>query len=391
MATDYLALLPTELVIVICDLVHETHPMQYLGRVSKAFLPLERERTFRNLRITSYKSLARLVEAIHTSPGAGVYVATLHLEDRLRRPRDLPLVRDLASFLALLPNLEEVELDAVLSTDRFRSALQSTPHPALYNVVVRNPLDCRRARSLAKVVSLTAMGSVRYVFLTTLSPELQLFSAGSGLGHYLSLQGDLAGWAGLADVLASLPPLHRLQLRQSRPAHSGYLATLLQLLSHPLSLRDLELRQHSSLADDLSAVLPSFPALRKLDLAAGISTATLLPALKTLPRLSQLTFSYESPLAAAHLLALIDAIASRTLRAIQIDIYVVHRALSSERDEGIATDEGWTDDLTLEGMVSTVEAADVARVCIYGHAVDRARQEQERRRQAGAAAGRAAG
>ncbi|BGP51531.1 hypothetical protein JCM10450v2_007477 [Rhodotorula kratochvilovae] len=216
MATDYLALLPTELVIVICDLVHETHPMQYLGRVSKAFLPLERERTFRNLRITSYKSLARLVEAIHTSPGAGVYVATLHLEDRLRRPRDLPLVRDLASFLALLPNLEEVELDA-------------------------------------------------------------------------------------------------------------------------------------------------------------------------------LTFSYESPLAAAHLLALIDAIASRTLRAIQIDIYVVHRALSSERDEGIATDEGWTDDLTLEGMVSTVEAADVARVCIYGHAVDRARQEQERRRQAGAAAGRAAG
>ncbi|BGP51540.1 hypothetical protein JCM10450v2_007486 [Rhodotorula kratochvilovae] len=310
MATDYLALLPTELLIVICDLVHETHPRQYLGRVSKAFLPLERDRTFRHLRITSYKSLARLVEAINTSPGAGVHVATLHVKDGRHRSQDFPPDSDFTAFLRHLPHLEEVEFNAILPAERLRHALKAGHLPALHSVTVGDPLHCRSAAPLVKLVSLTGMGT-------------------------------------------------------------------------------LEIRQHSSLADDLSAVLHIFPFLRALELGAGISTANLLPALRTLPRLSRLNISYGAPLASAHLLALIDAIAVRTLRAIEVGVYVVHSALSTNRDDGTERDEGWTGELTLEGMIKVVAAADRARVRIYGLSIDRAREELRRRARMGAEDGMA--
>ncbi|BGP43335.1 hypothetical protein JCM10449v2_007366 [Rhodotorula kratochvilovae] len=389
MATDYLALLPTELLIVICDLVHETHPRQYLGRVSKAFLPLERDRTFRHLRITSYKSLARLVEAINTSPGAGVHVATLHVKDGRHRSQDFPPDSDFTAFLRHLPHLEEVEFNAILPAERLRHALKAGHLPALHSVTVGDPLHCRSAAPLVKLVSLTGMGSIRQVSVTFKIPDLRLFSMRSGLGQYLSLQGDLAGWADLAGFLASLPPLETLRLNQRALAPAGHLLFLLRSLAHPLSLGTLEIRQHSSLADDLSAVLHIFPFLRALELGAGISTANLLPALRTLPRLSRLNISYGAPLASAHLLALIDAIAVRTLRAIEVGVYVVHSALSTNRDDGTERDEGWTGELTLEGMIKVVAAADRARVRIYGLSIDRAREELRRRARMGAEDGMA--
>ncbi|GAA6046837.1 hypothetical protein JCM3770_005668 [Rhodotorula araucariae] len=381
MAVDHLARLPVELFLDICEEVHVCCPRQYLGRVSKAFLPVAREHVFTNLRVVSYKSLARLVQAINASPGAGAYVKTLHITDASHRPRDGPLARNFATFLSHLPHLEEVKIDSVLFAQRLHRAIRHLP--ALRQVWVDHPFDGPDTATLVKLVKMATAGSIDSVTVKLKSFGVRVFTWRPPFRLYLTLEGDLAGSADLPNLLASTPPLHSLRLEISVPCPSGSLSTLLQSVAHPSALSSLTLRQHGSLSDDLSAVLPRFASLGMLELGAGISTATLLPALSVLPLLFELSFTHHAPLTDTHLLALINAMASAKLHKFRLALYIVLPVKlfwCDEDEDADAEVKGWTEEFTLAGMVDVVAAADKAGVNIHGRAVARARQEQERRR-----------
>ncbi|GAA6054793.1 hypothetical protein JCM3770_007437 [Rhodotorula araucariae] len=341
MAVDHLARLPVELFLDICEEVHVCCPRQYLGRDSKAFLPVAREHAFTNLRIVSYKSLARLVQAVNASPGAGAYIKTLHIRDASHLPRDRPFAPEFATFLGHLPHLKEFRVDAVLFMERLHRAIPKLP--ALRTMLLDHPFDGPDTASLVKLVKMAL--------------------------------------ADLPDLLASTPPLHSLRLAVSRGIPSGLLSTLLQSVAHPSALCSLTLCQHRYPCEDLSAVLPLFPSLCMLEFGGGASTATLVPALSVLPALFHLSSIYNSPLVDADLLALIDATASAMQREPTVDVFAVFPSVASRCDDA-GDDPGWTDQFTLAGMVDVVEAADKAGVNIHGLAVARARQEQERRRRA---------
>ncbi|BGO95976.1 hypothetical protein NBRC10512_005439 [Rhodotorula toruloides] len=137
MPKDYLTSLPAELFDYICDLVVIAKPKQYLGGISKAFLPSARERTFWSVHIYKEPAAIRFVEALAASPGAASHVRylTLHLpETAFSSEAAAPVLRraishlrnitglslsssfDCAAILPLLanelPQLDKLELEA---------------------------------------------------------------------------------------------------------------------------------------------------------------------------------------------------------------------------------------------------------------------------------------
>lgn len=84
MPRDYLTSLPVELFDYICQLVYvsdRTGPWgdgrQFLGAISKAFLPFARQRLFPTVKAYDEKKALRLLNLLATSPGAAAYVTSL--------------------------------------------------------------------------------------------------------------------------------------------------------------------------------------------------------------------------------------------------------------------------------------------------------------------------
>ncbi|CDR49036.1 RHTO0S22e01750g1_1 [Rhodotorula toruloides] len=126
MPKDYLTSLPAELFDYICDLVVIAKPKQYLGGISKAFLPSARERTFWSVHIYKEPAAIRFVEALAASPGAASHVRylTLHLpETAFSSEAAAPVLRRAISHLR---NVRQICLTVALQAGSLLSRRGTT-------------------------------------------------------------------------------------------------------------------------------------------------------------------------------------------------------------------------------------------------------------------------
>ncbi|BGP20411.1 hypothetical protein JCM10213_004625 [Rhodosporidiobolus nylandii] len=107
--------LPAELLHQIADLVHATHPKQYLGAVHRAFLPSSRRIAFRELRIRAnyFDDLAVTLGVFETYPELGAYVLLAELHEQAYHYQT---VADVQKLLPLLSRLTSLSLDWTFAT-----------------------------------------------------------------------------------------------------------------------------------------------------------------------------------------------------------------------------------------------------------------------------------
>ncbi|GAA5839768.1 hypothetical protein JCM9279_005163 [Rhodotorula babjevae] len=393
--TDYLTQLPAELFITICELVRDSWKGPYLGRVSKAFLPVARRFTFRKVTVRSYTALAQLCDVLITSPGAALHVNELEIllfdtavdngalktatfnkaMSQLKGASKLTLhysSRLVKSVLAPVSGMLE-SLHRLSIVDRFEgwsNPLDPTNfrHLGPYRLLSRLDVDVKR--------SVESLG--RYRPAKNL-PRLSL-------GWALWLTGPLSSNNAVSDLPSCFVYIGNVGLNDTAPATKATVPALLGKVHSPYWIQDLSLQQAADDPSPRAEAISSFRRLQSLELWRGTWSSAMLPVLHNLDSLEELYFQ-EVPISIDDVRAMLDGPQKISkLKRVYLNV--------TTYDYWNVYDLRWTPGFSLDGLVDLLPVAERVGVRLEGNAADTARAEvkvrEQRERNAAAAAGRAA-
>ncbi|GAA5894712.1 hypothetical protein JCM8208_006050 [Rhodotorula glutinis] len=297
--TDYLTQLPAELFITICELVRDSRKGPYLGRISKAFLPVARRFVFRQVTVRSYGRLAKLCDILIASPGAALYMIELEvlLYDTTVDSGELKT----ATFNAAMRQLKRVSSFTMHYSSRLVKSIfspTSSMLPLLQTLKIvdrfdgwSNPFDPINFRHLE-----------RYPHLSQV--DLEVSRSVESLGRYrptkhlpklnfgwsLWLAGPLSGNNAVADLLSCVNTIRNLGLYDKTPSSTATLPVLLGAVRYPIFIQYLSLEQVADEPEPLVEAISGCPRLRILELRAGAWSSAMLPILHNLEHLEELYF-----------------------------------------------------------------------------------------------------
>jgi len=393
--TDYLTQLPAELFITICELVRDSDKRPYLGRISKAFLPVARRFTFRKVTVLTYAQLAELCDVLIASPGAALHVDELRiiLHNTFHNTH-LVTPAMFASAMGRLECLSKLTLNGSSRLVKSILAPASATLPRLHSLSVvdrfddwSNPFSPSNFRHLEQYTSLSRVELTVNRRVESLGHYRQAVSLPKlDFGWYLWLVGPLSGDDAVRDLLSCFDRITNLGLHDDTPSNEATLPALLGMLKSPASVQVLSLKQATDDARPLIEGIPKLLNLKTIDFHRGTWSSAMLPVLHDLERLQHLYFPSQG-LALDELRNILDGpLKIKNLKTVYLD--------GVARDNGSAMDEGWTPEFSLDGLVDLLPVAERVGVRLEGYAANRARAEVEKReqraRKAAAAAGAAA-
>ncbi|BGP52004.1 hypothetical protein JCM10450v2_007975 [Rhodotorula kratochvilovae] len=394
--TDYLTKLPAELFLTICELAYKQRG-QYLGLVSKAFVPFARQRAFGgHMRVYTTARFTKLVDVLASNPGAASTVTYLDIEVPMTSDTDQPGTKTFLKALSYMTRLEKLDIQAVSRLCRaVLSPSKKGLLPRLYYLCVRSSLD-----GWSNPFSPALYRNIdRYTNLGVLSLHVERRS--DTLGRYttpnppvrlpfhlkeLHLIGCFFDNPAARDLINSLSCSAAVFLSEETDSQTGGMASFLGSLSSPLKISKLCLEQHPGAKEDISAVLGRFSDVETLTFSHGITVAPLLPVLAELPKLTSLYLGVDASDTSLDLRDLVEG--PHKLRQLQrLTIHV--------------EDEWWLEDSEISArcendMVKLVEVCEGTPVIEEARGVlkrrrdreEREKQEEEARQRGGALAQR---
>ncbi|BGO95947.1 hypothetical protein NBRC10512_005469 [Rhodotorula toruloides] len=314
MPKDYLTSLPPKLFDYICQLVIDDRPQQYLGGISKAFLPSARERTFRSVSAETEPAATKLFEALAASPGAASHVNYLTLrlpETAFSSKAFAPTVRAAIRHLRKLGILEVS--GAYELSKRLLSPTSPSTLPELFWLKIcstlkgwRSPFSPEHYRTLkhyGRLYRLDLSIQRSKIWRIGWSPRGAEPISMPSTFRQLKLGGG-AVETSKADVLANAFTPSVLQLEGGRGSDAPISPRLHRL---PCSVAELSLQRYSPLLEDLSAVLPNLRQVKELSLYGSFDCSTILPLLaRELPYLAYLGLEANESFTAQHLVDILQ-------------------------------------------------------------------------------------
>ncbi|BGP74132.1 hypothetical protein NBRC10513v2_007564 [Rhodotorula toruloides] len=387
MPKDYLTSLPPELFDYIRDLVVTAKPKQYLGGISKAFLPSTRDRAFRGVCAFTESAATKLLEALAASPGAASHVNYL----TLRLPETAFSSEAVAPMLrTAILHLRQVQYVDVGGAGELAKMLLSPTSPAALPALVclticsslegwtapsspthhRNLGDYRQLSSLELVIQRDAQGLgariPRPAEQIPMSPTFRSLSLGG-----VAIETSKAGY--LAEAFRP----KEFWLVGTQESSSPMSPRLRRL---PPSVEHLGLVQEASRLEGISAVLPNLRQIKTLSLNSSFDCATILPLLAhELPHLTDLGLGANESLTSQHLLRTL----SGPEKIVKLQILSLSHSFGSRPSVHAS--------LEPEALIEVVELAEQEKVEVSGirfwEAIEakkardaRLEEEQEKRR-----------
>ncbi|PRQ70496.1 hypothetical protein AAT19DRAFT_11245, partial [Rhodotorula toruloides] len=320
MPKDYLTSLPPELFDYICRLVHAYDPEtfsssnQYLGSISKAFLPFARQRVFPRLYIQDERKAERVLGVLAASPEAAACVTSLTLsllEDALSTQNIKASVLNQA-----ISNLVRVKTLSITGAGRFAKALLSPRKagllPCLEDLFINgrfvgwaDPLAPSFYRNLARYSSLAKLNlnikskhdgrSQRPKAVERIAMPWSFWLLA------LSGQGMDSPTANVLAASLGSQALSFFSYDNSTRTMSD------RLIDLPKSVIQLYLAQPHSMRDDITPALEKIPWVVALGLGAGFHFSTILRSLsRVLPQLIQLEVQADNTLTVEDILAVLQ-------------------------------------------------------------------------------------
>lgn len=375
--TDYLTRLPQETLQYICELsVDPLHPI-YLGLVAKAFLPFARRRTFRRTVVHGSPRLIKLVETIEASPSAGVYIKKLTLTfDPTRIDAGNPSSKAIIILLTRLAKLKQL---IIQGSGRIAQAVVSdtrTPRlfPSLQVLTIeyemtdwKQPFDPAHFRNLGRHAKLNCLDLLidrsSQSFGRYRSPK-ELKKIETKMRFGLTLRGALLGNPAAEDFIESFPAVGQLFLHEREKEHVDTLPSFLSKIASPKRLwaLSLDLPQAPTAFDKLKRVLSTFTALQVLQLDANAFHSSLLPTIRSLPRLEELHLLEGCDVSGADIKSLLKP----SVKLSHLRLLVLSH-LRTETVGGVASPQ-WTERFTKGDMEEILELAGEKMVEVVGFA-----------------------
>ncbi|BGP20393.1 hypothetical protein JCM10213_002295 [Rhodosporidiobolus nylandii] len=371
--------LPPELVDQIVEMVHTTHPKQYLGSIHRAFLPISRRLFFRNLVVTSFVRLDRLCDLLRQGEAVAQSVARLELNLTGADP-GLPSSADVAALLESLPSLRVLEVPdnprildiATNPTSSKRKSLQElflqfspAPHFSPFH-----PEHFRRLPLSQNLhtLSLRAKSSMPPPSITlAAAPPLTNLVA-------LSLQGRLLDDPAVPLLIAACPHLNNLGLFQDNTIQKGVCVPFDVILDAVANaaLRRLSILDNGNYRHiELCSALERFTELDGLALGHGCACVELVSSLHNFPLLSTIIFHPGADITTDGILPLLEPTTKPpSLRTLEVD-----KVKPSVARQNVAYD--WSPSFSKAGVAALLAAADKAGVELSGYCVDVVRAERE--------------
>ncbi|GAA6017485.1 hypothetical protein JCM10207_008243 [Rhodosporidiobolus poonsookiae] len=375
--TDYLTALPTELLVYICELVDERTNKQYLGRVSKVFLPFSRNRVFGKLSIVGWRQLEGLAGLLQSSPDAGAYVKELTLS---------LWAEDTGAFKTKKPSTPSFPALAPPAPSRLLPRMKTLKLTTLFDGWP-NPFDPAHYTNLSRYSSLNSFHLICNRQPTSLGryrPSTTPLRLPGLKSWWLELSGYLASNPALPDFIAFFDCVDGLVITETSNAPNLSHLPLLEAIPFPPAFECLALELRHGHAIELSHTLTQFPRLRFIDFRRGSFHASLLPTLRSLPCLTTLSFNCGTHLSSTELKGMIDgADALPHLNKLFLEEYTLF-ADENKADPGF------------DAVGTTIEVIELAKqrgIRVSGLQVDWAQDvqlEREQRRRTADAAEKAA-
>ncbi|GAA5839722.1 hypothetical protein JCM9279_005150 [Rhodotorula babjevae] len=175
--TNYLAGLPVELFMAICELVHEAGEGPYLARISRAFVPVGRRLAFRKVEVKKRAHLEQLCRVVEACPFIGTCIVDLTLLTPDEESAvSAPARAELQAFFRRLVKVQ------VLDIDRASMAIAVVLEAALDHIPVLPRLAELTLRAAANAptsiftpssyVNLNQYSQLRQLHLYTIGPSL---------------------------------------------------------------------------------------------------------------------------------------------------------------------------------------------------------------------------
>ncbi|GAA5869358.1 hypothetical protein JCM8547_008652 [Rhodosporidiobolus lusitaniae] len=204
--------LPPERLEEICELLYEDHPKQYLGAVSKLFVPFSRQLVFSKIRVETYQRLEQLCNLV----GADYRRHLTSLEKLTVRGRGVSPPTN-ASYLPALSHLvyDPFPENRPFDPSPFRDAWHYRRLSCLY---ISYPFKVSRERS--QLPTHNPPGPLVHLHFTR-----------------LSLSGHLREHPDVLDLIASCSSLVQLMLTTSDGSSSRVLPDLLHAVTYPATLK----------------------------------------------------------------------------------------------------------------------------------------------------------
>ncbi|BGP20385.1 hypothetical protein JCM10213_002303 [Rhodosporidiobolus nylandii] len=372
--------LPPELIDEIADLVHATHPKQYLGAAHRTFLPASRRLFFRLLVATSFVRLDRLCDLLRQGEAVAQSVARLELDLAGVDP-GLPSSADVAALLESLPSLRVLEVrDSPRILDIATSPLSSKPN--LEQLCLDfppntqfSPFHLDRFRRLATYTNLYTL-SICAESDGTPPPQIHPPPAPLSLNVvHLRLEGWLLDDPAVPLLIAACPHLDALALGHHDGTQDGLGLPFDHLLDAVAStaLRRLDLSDTGDYRHtELSSAIERFTELECLGLRLSCAAAELLASLHKFPLLSTVVFHPGVDIATDGILLLLKPTTKPpSLRALKVDKI---DPVLAQQNMNIAYD--WSPSFSKSGVAALLAAADEVGVEMSGYCVEVVKAEQ---------------
>ncbi|BGP20382.1 hypothetical protein JCM10213_002306 [Rhodosporidiobolus nylandii] len=370
--------LPPELIDEIVELVHATHPKQYLGTVHRAFLPVSRRLFFRNLVVTSFVRLDRLCDLLRQGKAVAQSVARLELDLADIDP-GLPSSADVAALLQSLPSLRILKVrNSTRMVDIATSPLSFKPNvDQLFLDFSHTPhftaFHPNRFRRLSPYTNLHVL-SIYSMPDGVPPPPVNPFPAPLLINVVdLALEGRLLDDPAVPLLLAACPHLRALTLFQDDGTEEGVrlpFGPLLDAVANPalgeLNIGDTGEYWHS----ELFSIIERFPQLHGLALGHGCACAELVASLHKFLLLSTIIFHPGTDITTDGILPLLEP----TTRPPSLRVLELNNVEPTLAQQSDAYD--WSQSFGKSGVAALLAAAHGAGVELSGYCVDVVKKEQ---------------
>ncbi|GAA5891955.1 hypothetical protein JCM6882_007419 [Rhodosporidiobolus microsporus] len=371
--------LPAELIREIYDLVRVAHPRQYLGAVSRLFLPVSRQLFFKSVKVRTYKHLGTLCDVLSGEDGPARVVKELEMdfegEADTKSPKSLALkrlFRDVSGVSSLTIKHSTRIAKLVLAPTR--------PYPLalLQSLTLRdsfsgwsNPFDPShfteigmygRLTSLTiEVVERTAESIGRYQPRDLELPKWESW--------WISLEGPLDNPA-VEDLISFFPHIDGLRLNNTETSSSNFsLVPLFEEVRDPDCLTVLSFGNTTYPVSDILTVLAIFPDLQNIELTPSPFCKILFSALCALPELRRIYLLSGNTVPTDTLKLLV----SEETKPPRLEYLAVNTVRFC--GNGCCAFAWNGTDFTVDGMVEALELADASGVEVTGFAALLAREE----------------
>ncbi|BGP20524.1 hypothetical protein JCM10213_003787 [Rhodosporidiobolus nylandii] len=389
--------LPAELVDKIAEVVHQSHPKQYLGSAHRVFLASSRRLFFENLVVDGFDKVGTACKLFESASDLAQVVKGLVLKHSWLRDRAQTLTEDAArSFFRLLPSVRQLSVEGSEMLTEMVLAPQPDDIllPHLERLKVQdsregyggeNPYAVSHFRGLARYQNLKHL---HLFFLCdpedSYRPALALPDVRLPLTS-LKIEGFLRGNDEIPALIAACPDLESLDLYDETYETMNNLSHTLDAIPRPLQIKHLRLSQQQDPEneDDLSASLARFQNLSHLELGTQSFHPNAVPALAALPNLTHLTFRPNVNVSTTALKRLLEDGPNRAEKLVKLELDTMFKVLGAGWDSDTyqltqtVLDERWTDEFLPEGVKEVIELAEKAGVEITGWPVEHVRRGGE--------------